>query len=177
MTEDLTVDGRYHVVFTGLPVYGQNVAEVRQNIKRRFRLSAKKLDSLFSGRTVQVGRNLSWEDARRFQARMKKLGALCEILPQEDGNEEQALGLSCPSCRSRVTGDTCNHCGFNLLEYRLKMRSKGFVELPGGGFVEERRALGERRDGTDRRDGVRFEDDRRSRNDRRGWRPARDEIF
>lgn len=174
MAEDLAIEGRYQVVFTGLVVRGTEPARVRKNLKQQFQLPDDKLDKLFSGQNIAIQKDINWHDAQRYRDLMKELGALCEILPLEEPgpNKTSVKSFPCPKCRNLLTGNICNSCGFDVGAYRKQMRAKGYIELSGTGYIRERRE-GERRVGDDRRDGVRFEDGRRVGKDRRkyetGW--------
>gem|GEM_PF-3235114 len=174
MAEELAIEGRYQVVFTGLVVRGTEPARVRNNFKQQFKLPDEQLDKLFSGQNIAVKKDVSWHDAQRYRDLMKGLGALCEILPLEEPgpNETSTKSFPCPKCRNLLSGDICRSCGFDVGAYRKQMRAKGYIELSGTGYIRERRD-GERRAGEDRRDGVRFEDGRRVGKDRRkyetGW--------
>jgi hypothetical protein len=171
MESELRIEGRYQVVFSGLPVQGLDVPQLRERFREKFRLPESKLEQLFSGDHIVVQQDMSWEEARKYQQAMKELGAACEILPLEQAPEDAEIRATfpCPECRSIQSQDVCTNCGFNIKGYRYNMRGKGFVDLPGIGFINDRRGS-ERRSGTDRRDGVRFEDDRRKRQDRRKFR-------
>lgn len=168
MVDKLAIEGRYQLIFTGLPVYGTDLAEVRKNFENKFQFPAEKIDALFSGTNILVQKDLSWAEAQRYQEYMKKLGALCEIVPANEDNIEPEIEarLPCPECHEPQVGDICTNCGFDIRAYRLSMEAKGLIELPGMGYVKERRQ-GERRSGTDRRDRVRFEAGRRQGADRR----------
>lgn len=168
MADKLTIEGRYQLIFTGLPVYGTDLAEVRKNFEQKFQLPAEKIEALFSGTNILVQKDLSWAEAQRYQEYMKKLGALCEIVPEEEDIVESEIEsrLPCPECREPQAGDVCTNCGFDIRSYRLGMEAKGFVEIAGVGYIKERRQ-GERRSGTDRRGSVRFEAGRRQGGDRR----------
>ena len=174
MAEELSIEGRYQVVFTGLVVRGTEPARVKNNFKKQFQLPDAQLDKLFSGQNIAIQKDVSWHDAQRYRDRMKELGALCEILPLEEPGpkETSTKSFPCPKCRNLLTGDICKSCGFDVGSYRKQMRAKGYIELSGTGYIKERRQ-DERRAGDDRRDGVRFEDGRRVGKDRRkydaGW--------
>ena len=168
MDNELAVEGLYRVVFTGVAVYGNELADVREKFVHKFELSEEDADVLFSGQNVVMQTNLSWVEAQKYQQSMKELGALCEVLPIEQEGETISTrpAFPCPECRDLQTNDICSKCGFNIDAHRRNMRARGFVELPGLGYVKERRQV-ERRAGADRRDDVRFEDGRRKGKDRR----------
>ncbi len=168
MNADSGINERYQVVFSGLPRDGVDVATLKENFRRQFRLSEERLAMLFSGREIPVKKDMSWMQALQYQDRMKALGAQCKIVPQEkpDVVQGKANGFPCPTCRARIIGDSCTNCGFDLRAHRKSMRARGFVEIPGTGFIHERR-ISDRRSGIDRRGELRYEESRRSGLDRR----------
>lgn len=168
VNKELEIEGRYQVVFSGMAVSDVEPGTVRERFREKFRLPEQKFEQLFSGDHIVVQKDISWKEARRYQQLMTELGAACEILPleQETDDRETRPTFPCPECRTIQSQDTCEKCGFDIKSYRYNMRGKGFVDLPGAGFITDRRAA-ERRNGSDRRDGVRFEDGRRGRTDRR----------
>jgi len=168
MSDELTIEGRYKVVFTGMSVYGVDETKLRENLKEKLQLPMEDLNALFSAGNVTIQKNLSWADARRYQERLRELGALCEIFPMEDFADSQGEvpEIRCPECMEPQTGSVCSNCGFDIRTYRQHLKARGYIELPDNGYKLERRH-GERRSGSDRREGVRFEEGRRQGGDRR----------
>lgn len=166
MDEELSVEGEYQIIFTGLPVHGTDIKLVRKNFEERFKLPPQQLKSIFSGGPVVLQKDLDWESANKYNATMKEMGALCEITRRQEALGD-AVGLApCPGCKSLQIGDVCSDCGFDLKLHRSKMAEKGFVEVPDSGYIKNRRE-NPRRGNTDRRDGVRYEEKRRLSLDRR----------
>jgi hypothetical protein len=176
--DELSIEGRYQVVFTGIPVAGANLVKVKNNFRKHFQLSEENLGKLFSGQNRALQKDVSWEEAIRYRDRMKELGAVCDVLPMEapETATEPTETFPCPKCRTVTSGDRCSNCNFDIANYRRQMQVKGYVELPRSSYIKERRK-GERRSGEDRRDGIRFEDGRRSGRDRRKYKTGWDEIF
>lgn len=73
----------HKIVFTGEPVDGFEIAEVRRNAERRLGMSPRELDLVFSGRRVVLKRGLSEEEAARFIYELAKLGMRVVMRPQE----------------------------------------------------------------------------------------------
>ncbi|MFV1997653.1 MAG: hypothetical protein ACC641_06535 [Acidiferrobacterales bacterium] len=172
MEEELSVEGDYQVVFTGLPVHGTDIKPVRENFKRKFKLSSERMRAIFNGGPVLLQKNLDWSKAKKYSAAMKEMGAVCEINRGQEATGDE-IGLApCPECKSLQIGDNCSDCGFNIKSYRSQMATKGFVEVPDAGYIKNRRR-DSRRASTDRREDVRYEEKRRSGPDRRkkdsGW--------
>jgi len=166
MDEELSVEGVYQIVFTGLPVQGTDLKHVHKNFEERFKLPPEQLSAIFSGGPVILQKDLDWSNATKYNGAMEEMGALCEItLTQEEGDDEVGLA-PCPKCKSLQIGDACSDCGFDIKSYRLQMAGKGFVEVPDSGYIKNRRDVA-RRTGADRRDDVRYEEKRRMGIDRR----------
>ncbi|WP_461481495.1 hypothetical protein [Porticoccus sp.] len=72
---------RYEVVFRGDVVPGQAIVEVKQRLAELFAAEPARIDGMFSGRPVVVKRNLDRELAQRYQASMRKAGAVVDIRP------------------------------------------------------------------------------------------------
>ncbi len=166
MAEKLAVEGEYQVIFTGLPVHGTDIMRVRKNFEKKFKLSSKRLDTVFNGGQALLQKSLDWSSAGRYSAAMKELGALCEIVRGDEVTKEN-IGLApCSKCNSLQIGDICSDCGFDIKAYRVQMVAKGFIEVPNSGYKKNRRDA-PRRLNMDRRDDVRYEEKRRLGLDRR----------
>lgn len=172
MVEELSIEGEYQVIFTGLPVHGVDISRVRKNFENKFTLPSKRLDFIFSGGQALLQKNLDWVHANKYSAAMKEMGALCEIVLGRESTEENTGLAPCPKCNALQIGDSCSDCGFDIKTYRLQMSGKGFVEAPDMGFIKNRR-LASRRINVDRRGDVRYEEKRRFGVERRknisGW--------
>ncbi len=69
----------YEVVFSGGILDGADPAQVRKNIGNMFKADAAKLKHLFSGNRVVIKKNIDQQTAMKYQAAMKKAGAICEL--------------------------------------------------------------------------------------------------
>jgi hypothetical protein len=72
-------DERYAIIFRGDITVDQNLAEVKQRLKRLFKADDARIDKLFSGRPVPLKRELSQDEAARYQAVLKQAGAIVAI--------------------------------------------------------------------------------------------------
>lgn len=69
----------YEVAFSGGIANGADPAQVRVNIGKMFKADQAKLNQLFSGNRVVIKKNIDQQTAMKYQAAMKKAGAICEI--------------------------------------------------------------------------------------------------
>lgn len=166
MDEELSVEGEYQVVFTGLPVYGTDIKHVREKFKKKFKLSSARLNLVFKGGPVTLQQNLDWSNATKYSTAMKELGALCEIVRGQELTGDDVGFAPCPECKILQIGDVCSDCGFDIKSYRSQMVTKGFVEVSDSGYIRNRRDS-PRRLSVDRRYDIRYEEERRSVLDRR----------
>ncbi len=166
MDEELSVEGEYQVIFTGLPVSGTDIKHVRDNFKNKFELPPEQLKLIFKGGPVALQKKLDWSTATKYSAAMKEMGALCEITRGQELIEDEVGLAPCPQCKSLQIGEVCSDCGFDIKSYRVQMEEKGFIEVADSGYIRNRRDA-PRRLNKDRRDDVRYEEKRRSGLDRR----------
>ncbi|MDH5436956.1 MAG: hypothetical protein OEX83_09360 [Gammaproteobacteria bacterium] len=71
--------GNYEVVFNGMIARGSDLEQVKQNLAALFKTDVSKMEALFSGGMVVVKSGIDQESANRYQAAMKKAGAVCAI--------------------------------------------------------------------------------------------------
>lgn len=69
----------YQVLFSGEIVEGAQEAVVRQNMARGLGLDVRKVNQLFSGRTVVVRSQMSQEEAFRLQSQLADFGAVVRV--------------------------------------------------------------------------------------------------
>ncbi|MFW2372709.1 MAG: hypothetical protein ACN4GM_06265 [Gammaproteobacteria bacterium] len=69
----------FEVAFSGGIADGADPAQVRANIGKMFKADEAKLNQLFSGSRVVIKKNIDRQTAMKYQAAMKKAGAICEV--------------------------------------------------------------------------------------------------
>ena len=79
-------EGNYEVVFNGMMVRGVEPDQVKQNLAKLFKVDISKIEPLFSGNMVVVKSGIDQEAAGRYQAAMKKAGAVCAIREKQNEN-------------------------------------------------------------------------------------------
>lgn len=68
-------DQRFDLVFTGELVPGADLAEVKGNLSRLFKMDPARVELLFSGKPVVLKRGLDMDAAGKYRIAMKKAGA------------------------------------------------------------------------------------------------------
>lgn len=84
----------YEVVFSGGILDGADPAQVRKNIGNMFKADAAKLKHLFSGNRVVIKKNIDQQTAMKYQAAMKKAGAICELKQVSSIKSPMATGVA-----------------------------------------------------------------------------------
>lgn len=72
-------DQRFRIVFRGEVAAGESPDRVRERLGQRLRLSADRLERLFSGRPVVIKRGLDHTAAQKIHAAFEGAGAVCEL--------------------------------------------------------------------------------------------------
>lgn len=91
---------RYEVVFRGDVVPGQSIVEVKQRLAELFGADSARIDGMFSGRPVVIKRNLDQETAQRYQASIRKAGAVVDIRAAADTQSEPSAKTASSPAKS-----------------------------------------------------------------------------
>ncbi|MBQ25464.1 hypothetical protein [Alcanivorax sp.] len=83
-------DARFHIVFSGKLVGGADLATVKSNLGRLFKMDSARVEKLFSGQPVVIKKDADQATAMKFRALMKQAGAECEIRPVSGGGQARA---------------------------------------------------------------------------------------
>lgn len=75
---------RYNVIFQGELVGGADLAAVKENIARLFKMDMQKVEALFSGKKVVLRKDADQATAMKLRAAMKQAGARCDMVPVSD---------------------------------------------------------------------------------------------
>lgn len=73
-------DEKYNLVFKGQLAKGVALADAKKNIAQLFKVSAAKVDALFSGQAVVLKRDLNADAANKYRVAIKKAGALVDLV-------------------------------------------------------------------------------------------------
>ena len=73
-------DERYNLVFKGELVKSFELAQVKQNISKLFKVDGAKLEALFSGKAVVLKKNLDFDTATKYRVAIKKAGARVDLV-------------------------------------------------------------------------------------------------
>ncbi|AMO55262.1 hypothetical protein GZ77_11190 [Endozoicomonas montiporae] len=77
----------YKVLFEG-QVFDENDEEnVKERLQKLFKADDARINRLFSGKSYALGKNLSKEDARKYEKGIMQAGGLCRIVNMDDGSE------------------------------------------------------------------------------------------
>ncbi len=68
-------DEKYDLVFRGELEPGADLAEVKQNLSRLFKMDLARIEALFSGRAIVLKRGLDAETAGKYRMAIRKAGA------------------------------------------------------------------------------------------------------
>jgi len=74
-------DARFHIVFAGQLVKGADLATVKSNLGKIFKMDAARVEKLFSGQPVVLKKDADQATAMKFRAVLKQAGAECELRP------------------------------------------------------------------------------------------------
>lgn len=76
-------DEKYNLVFRGELVPGADLAQVKQNLARLFKMDAARIDILFSGKTVVLKRGLDTDTAAKYRMAINKAGARIDTVASD----------------------------------------------------------------------------------------------
>ena len=71
----------YNIIFRGEIAEGQDVNKVKKNFGALFKVNDEKIDLLFSGRPVNIKKNIDHSTAIKYREAIEKAGARCAIEP------------------------------------------------------------------------------------------------
>jgi len=129
----------YSVIFSGKVAEGFEVDQVKQNMAQVFKLSAEKVDKLFSGKPVAIKRSVDQSSALKFRNVMAKAGALGVIREDGASSSKQQTGsqetvkaapaeLTCPRCGHHQTfTESCGLCKMDLTLHIMRIERKARV--------------------------------------------------
>jgi S1-C subfamily serine protease len=110
----------YKIVVKGV-AKGYDPNQVKHNLATRFKITPKKLDNLFQKKPVIFKKTNDYQVALKYQAILKKAGALCTIYETKSASKPTKTPLSsnkimpkmvCPKCGAeQEKSKICIHCG------------------------------------------------------------------
>ncbi len=99
----------YDLIFSGEIDDSVGEEKVRQNVAALFKASPAQVEKLFSGKTVVLKNGLDEATAKKYQAALKKAGAVCQLRQKQPENAPApqpeafpASGTSEPKASSRT---------------------------------------------------------------------------
>ena len=66
----------YNIIFRGEIAEGKDIGEVKKNLASLFKVNDEKIEKLFSGRPVNIKKNVEQSTALKYKAAIEKAGAL-----------------------------------------------------------------------------------------------------
>ena len=72
---------RYHVVFYGELAEGQQAEDVKSRLATMFRLSPKRIETVFDGKPLMIKENVGRNEALKYKRAFERSGARCRIVP------------------------------------------------------------------------------------------------
>ena len=73
---------RYTIIFRGDIALDHNIVDVKRNLKKVFKASDARIDSLFTGKPVPLKRGLTLKEAQHYQHILLNMGAVSAIEPK-----------------------------------------------------------------------------------------------
>jgi len=121
----------YRVVFRGELAFGRSAAEVKAQLKERFKFGEATLDKLFSGKAIVLKSDLDEATAQRYAKAFWETGARCAVEPltvapqlelaRRPAPVAAAPTMVCPKCeQSQPQGETCVGCGVVIAKFRQR---------------------------------------------------------
>lgn len=71
---------RFDILFSGEPLNGTDVSEVRENLRELFKLGDEALERMFSGQPVSIKKNLDRKSAQQYQQALARAGARIQLV-------------------------------------------------------------------------------------------------
>ena len=123
---------RYKIVFDGQLMPDASLETVKTNLARLFKSDLARIDSLFSGGSVALKRDLNESEAEQYVSALQKAGAhvrmeidqaaSLSLVPTEAETEEAEHAampnMACPKCgHEQVKAVECSACGIIIEKY------------------------------------------------------------
>jgi len=105
------IDGKFNVVFRGQIVKSMALDDVKANLLKLFKSTPQSIEKLFCGKQVTIKKNLDYAAAMKYQAVLKKAGALALIQEVESSAApgEQAEASHSTAAASNTEQGTTNN--------------------------------------------------------------------
>jgi hypothetical protein len=126
-------ENSYRIIYQGKIAQGHSVEEVKRNLTSLFKLSAEKMEQLFSGKKFVVAKNVNYEAAMRYKMAFETAGATCKVeelptepvleLVSEPNHDETPTSeplekITCPKCGfEQEKTEECRRCGIIINKY------------------------------------------------------------
>ena len=89
-------DEKYDLVFRGELVPGADLAQVKQNLSRLFKMDAARVEALFSGKAIVLKRGMEMDAAGAYRVAIKKAGARIDTVLSKPAAPAEAAATKAP---------------------------------------------------------------------------------
>lgn len=83
-----TPERRFDIVFTGEPLNGTDVADVKENLRQLFKLGEADLEKMFSGQPISIKKDLDRKTASQYQQALTRAGAKIQLVLHQPAASE-----------------------------------------------------------------------------------------
>ena len=136
---DSTSSETYSVIVTGQIAEGFELAQVKANMGKLFKLAEAQVDKLFAGKPVALRRGMDKDTAVKMAATIKKVGAVVSVkvakaapvkaTAKQSDVSSQAAGFTpdicCPRCgHEQKYATACSACHTDLQLHIMRLKRK-----------------------------------------------------
>lgn len=163
----MTSEEKYRVVFDSKEIERRYRRRAKRGMAKKFRLSRKKVNLLFSFKRITIKKYITFQEAVRLQLAVEQTGGICEIRPMVRKAMQQLA-----SANQKITQTVPLPDNNKMVSSWYDHVTETFVETEEPHYVDPKvyrygRKVADRRLVQDRRLAIRMEIERRGADDRR----------
>lgn len=122
---------KFRLAFKGEIAPGAEIGEVKEKLCALFKTDQTRIDTLFSGKTTILKKDIPEDEALKLKASFEKTGALAVVepvvaqAPPMVTESKDEASLACPKCGAvQAKSATCIRCGivFEKIRKNLTVR-------------------------------------------------------
>lgn len=127
-------DEKFDLIFRGELVPGADLAQVKQNLSRLFKMDLARVELLFSGKPVVLKRGMDLDAAGKYRVAIKKAGARIDTVASRTAAKEEGVAATSKSQNVPVQPATSPHAATPQAPRPVPGESEGGLTLaPAGG--------------------------------------------